>query len=255
MLPQSDQDELRISPGGKLATMVALDKTTGKEIWRSPLGDQANYSSIVISNACGVKQYVQLTATGTIGVAAKDGSLLWRFDRYKGNIANAPMPVVLGDQIFTTAGYQGRGKGGGALLTLTVNNGKFEVNDKYFEKELGNKHGGVTVVGDYVYGDTDDLGKPFCAEWKTGKLHDWKRPESSKGRGSACMTYADGHLYIRYQNGFVALVPATPTGYTEAGSFKLPNHVRQSWAYPVVIGGKMYLRENDIVWCYDVRNK
>ena len=249
--PLVDGDGLVCTPGGKGATIVKLDKRTGKEIWRSPLGDQANYSSIVIGNACGVKQYVQLTNGGTIGVAAKDGAFLWRYDRFKGNTANAPMPLIFGDQVFTAAGY---GKGG-AMLTLTATNGKFEVKEEYFKSELKNKHGGVTVVGDYIYADTDSNGRPYCANWKTGELEKWDRPKTSKGRGSASMTYADGNLYIRYENGFVALVPATPTGYTETGSFKMPNHVKQSWAYPVVIGGKMYLRENDIVWCYDVQGK
>ena len=203
-------------------------------------------------NAAGVKQYVQLTAGGTIGVAAKDGKFLWRFDKLGNNTASIPTPIVLGDQIFTAAGYGGKG---GALLTLSKG-GKtgVEMTEEYYKPELKNKHGGVTIVGDYAYADTDDSGHPYCAEWKTGEIK-WKRGREGKGSGSCAITYADGHLYCRYQNGYVTLVPAIGKRYDEVGSFKIENCKEPSWPHPVVIGGKLYLREQDILWCYDVSAK
>ena len=167
------------------------------------------------------------------------------------NTANIPTPVVLGDQIFTAAGYGM----GGALLTLSSGGETgVSVREEYYNTELKNKHGGVIIVGDYVYGDTDESGRPYCAEWKTGKRK-WVRESSGKGRNSCAIAYADGHLYARYQNGIVALVPATPKGYSEAGSLKIENTRGPSWSHPVVIGGKLYLREQDILWCYDVSGK
>ena len=197
------------------------------------------------------KEHEWITADGTIGVAAKDGKFLWRFDKLGSNTASIPTPVVLGDQIFTAAGY---GKGG-ALLTLSKGGDTgVEMKEEYYKEELKNKHGGVLVVGDYVYGDTDDSGHPFCAEWKTGEIV-WKRGREGKGNGSCAITYADGHLYCRYQNGFVALVPTGTKSYKETGSFKIKNFERDSWPHPVVIGGKLYLREQNILWCYDVSAK
>ena len=118
---------------------------------------------------------------------------------------------------------------------------------------MANKHGGVVLVGDYVYGDTDDSGVPFCAELMTGHIM-WKHRGS--GRGSASMAAADGHLYIHYADGTMVLALATPKGYTEVGSFKVPGSgERPSWSHPVILDGKLYLREQDHVLCYDIHAK
>ena len=250
--PLIDGDRLVCTPGGPKATMVAFDKLTGEEVWRSAVGDSAQYSSIVISNAAGVKQYVQLTSGGTIGVSAKDGKLLWRFDKLGRNTASIPTPIVLGDQIFTAAGYNGKG---GALLTLSSGGPTgVTMKEEYYKTDLKNKHGGVTIVGDYAYADSDDSGHPYCADWKTGEIK-WKRDNEGKGRGSCAITYADGHLYCRYQNGYVALVPVGGDNYKEVGSFQIEGRKEPSWPHPVVIGGRLYLREQDTVWCYDVSAK
>jgi outer membrane protein assembly factor BamB len=143
-------------------------------------------------------------------------------------------------------------------LTLRKGPDGFKVKQEYFKRNLGNKHGGVLIVGNYAYGDFEDRGQPWCAEWKTGKLR-WQRPATGKGRrggeGSASLTYADGHLYVHYANGRVALVDAGAAGYREKGSFKIPNSDRNSWAHPVVLDGKLYLREKGVLWCYDVKAK
>ena len=191
--------------------------------------------------------------TAVVGVDARNGKLLWRYDKLAQRMPVIDTPLLLGDQVFCAAGY---GKGG-VLLTLTDSNGKVAVKEQYFDTKLQNKHGGVVQVGDYLYGDTDDRGRLWCVEWKTGKLKDnWLKDGGNKlGKGSAALTFADGHLYVRYDNGYVALVPAMPEGYQEAGVFKIPNSDRASWAHPVVIDGKLYLREKDTLWVYDVRGK
>jgi hypothetical protein len=109
------------------------------------------------------------------------------------------------------------------------------------------------LVGDYLYGDTDASGIPFCAELMTGDIK-WK--ERGSGRGSVAITAADGHLYLRYEDGTLALAKATPDGYEEAASFKIPGSgERPSWSHPVIVDGKLYLREQDRVFCYDVKAK
>jgi outer membrane protein assembly factor BamB len=251
--PLVDGDKLVSTPGGKEATIVALDKKTGREIWKCavPVGDTtAGYSSIVIANVAGIRQYVQLIAAGVVGVAADDGKFLWLYDELGNNTANIPTPVILGNDVFCAAGY---GKGG-ALLELTAVKGKASFHKVYYNHELKNKHGGVLVVGDYVYGDFDDSGTPYCAEVKTGKVM-WRKDRHLPGNGSASVTYADGHLYFHFDDGTVSLVEASPEKYNQVGTFHIQNAHGQSWAHPVVIGGRMYLREQDMIWCYDVKKE
>jgi outer membrane protein assembly factor BamB len=248
-----DGDKVVCTPGGSEATILALDKTNGKIIWKCPIANEsAGYSSIVISEACGVRQYVQLLANSLVGVRAKDGKLLWRYgqggDRFGGNTANIPTPIVLGNRVFAAAGY-GRG---GALIELTGAADSINPREIYFNRELTNKHGGVVVVGDKVFADHDDSGHPYCADLATGKVK-WRKNIRTDGNSSAAITYANDRLYVRYANGFMALVDANGKDYQEKGNFKIPNGDNNSWNHPVVIGGKLYLREKDVLWCYDVQ--
>ncbi|MFM7112929.1 MAG: PQQ-binding-like beta-propeller repeat protein [Planctomycetota bacterium] len=249
--PLVDGDRLVCTPGGRMASIVCLDKSSGKPIWRCPIGESAGYSSVVISNACGVKQYVQLLSNGLAGVRASDGALLWRYgekDHFKGNTANIPTPIVRGDEVFASAGY-GRGAG---LVKLTKEGNGIKATEVYFNKELTNKHGGMIALGDHVYGDADDRGTPQCAEWATGKVA-WKRQGARQGRGSASITAADGMLVIRYQDGWVHLVEAgSDKPYKELAQFKIVGSDTNSWAHPVVLDGKLYLREKGFLWCYDI---
>jgi outer membrane protein assembly factor BamB len=252
--PLVDGDKVICTPGGKNA-IVALNKTNGEVVWKSDADGATGYSSIVVSNAGGVKQYVQLLSGGVVGVDAKDGHLLWRHTKLSQQMPVIPTPIVLDDQVFCTAGY---GKGGCLLTVSADSDGKLKAREEYFSSKLTNKHGGAVRVGDYIYGDTDDRGRLWCVEWKTGMLKDdWLKGASDKrGSGSASITFADGNLYVHYQNGYLALVPATPDGYQEKGSFKIPTaSSRQSWSHPVVVDGKLYLREQDTLYVYDVKAK
>jgi outer membrane protein assembly factor BamB len=251
--PLVDGSRLVCTPGGNEATLVALNKLTGEVIWKGvvPGGDTAGYSSIVISEAAGIRQYVQLMANGLVGFAAADGKLLWRYgeanNRFGHNTANVPTPIVQGDYIFASAGY-GRG---GALIKLVGTAEGLKVDEVYFDHNLRNRHGGVALVGDYIYGDLDHNGEPWCAEWMTGKIR-WKKDRPTEGQGSAAVTYADGRLYFQYQNGVVALVDAAPDAYREISTFKIPEPKRECWSHPVVAGGKLYVRSQDNLWCYDI---
>src|SRR5262249_34431427 len=162
----------------------------------------------------GIRQYVQLLSGGVIGVAAKDGRFLWKYEKFSRNTANIPTPIVLGDHVFCSAGY-GRG---GALLQLAPAGDGGAAKGVGGDQRVTNKHGGLVVVGDYVYGDHDDSGRPLCAEWKTGKVV-WQKKDRGPGTGSASVAYADGHLYFRWDNGVTALVEATPEAYREISSF------------------------------------
>jgi outer membrane protein assembly factor BamB len=256
--PLVDGDNLIVTPGGREATMIALDKKTGKLVWkgRTPDGESAGYSSVMVSNAGGRKQYVTLTSNSVVSFSADRGELLWRYgaadNRFARNTANVPTVVLFDDpnRMFASTGY-GRG---GASFELKTKGGKIEPHEAYWNGRLTNKHGGVIRVGDYLYGDQDDSGHIWCADAKTGTVA-WSRRDRSEGSGSASMCYADGMLYVRYQNGWVSLVAADPKAYREVSKFRVENGRSNCWAHPVVISGKFYVREKDVIWCYDVAGK
>lgn len=257
--PLVDGDRLVFTPGSFGAAVVAVDKRTGKDIWRASTSrsgqagsNGAGYSSIVISQGAGVKQYVQLTGRGLIGIRASDGKLLWSYNRIANDVANISTPVVRGDYVFASTGYQT----GSVLLKLSPTAEGVDVKEVYFldAKTFQNHHGGFVLIGDFLYsGHGHSNGFPVCIEFLTGKVR-WGgdlRPEGATG--SAAVAYADGHLYFRYQNGMMKLIEASPEGYKETGSFRIPDVRRPSWSHPVIHGGKLYLREQDRMLCYSLR--
>lgn len=254
--PLIDGNTLLCTPGGTSDTVVALDKLTGSKIWSCDVPDfgprgknGAGYSSIIISEACGRKQYVQLYGRGVFGIDAKTGKFLWGYNRVANGTANIPTPIARNDYIFCSTGYGT----GSALLHLVKDGDGIKAEEKYFldGNKLQNHHGGLVLVGDYIYGGHgNNNGIPVCVEMLTGKIM-WKQ-ESRPGRGSAAVVAADGQLYFRYQDGTMALIAATPDGYKLNGKFAVPDSQPPSWAHPVVTGGKLYLREQEQLFVYDV---
>lgn len=246
-----DGEQLVCTPGGTKATMVALNKESGDLIWKSVLDNDrgAGHASIVISEVGGTRIYVQTTGSGAIGVRANDGKLLWSYpiDR---TTAVCPTPIVRDDLVFFAAGY----KRGGALLRQVPTGQGIDIEEVYPLKiELANKHGGIVLVGDYLYGDSDDAGIPFCADLMTGEIQ-WKKRSGAGGKNSASIAAADGRLYIHFSNGTMVLAVAGPEEYREVGSFKVPGSGdRPSWSHPVVLDGRLYIREQDKILCYDVK--
>ena len=244
-----DGNRLVCTPGGEQATMVALDKRTGQPLWSCPVpGDPgAGHASIVTATVGKRKVYVQTTAGGAFGVDAQTGTLLWTYPIDK-TTAVIPTPIVRDDLVFFAAGY----KRGGALLRQVPGPGGVRIEEVYgLTTDLANKHGGIVLVDDHLYGDSDDKGIPFCAELLTGRIV-WK--ERGSGKNSATVLAADGHLYIRYADGTLALVKADPAGYEEVCQFQVPGSGdRPSWAHMVILDGRLYLREGDAILCYDLR--
>ena len=153
--------------------------------------------------------------------------------------------------MFFAAGYK---RGGALLRQVPVPGGGVKVEELYgLNPDLANKHGGIVLVGDHLYGDSDDKGIPFCAELATGRIA-WKQRGS--GRNSANVLAADGHVYIRYADGTLSLVKADPAEYREVASFKVPGSGdRPSWAHMVILDGLLFLREGDAILCYDLRTR
>lgn len=247
-----DGDQLICTPGGEKTTIAALNKLTGEVKWTTVReGDRgAGHASVVISEVGGVRIYVQSTASGPIGIRAGDGKLLWEYAVDK-TTAVIPTPLVRDDLVFFVAGYK---RGGALLRQVPGADGAVAIQEIYPVKpELANKHGGVVLVGDYIYGDSDDKGIPYCAELLTGTVK-WQKRGS--GSNSAAYAAADGCLYIRFASGVMVLAKASPEDYVEVGSFKVPGSGdRPSWSHPVIANGKMYLREQDVINCYDITAK
>ncbi len=244
--PLVDGNKVLLTPGGKQGAMVALDKKTGALLWQSKQWtDSAAYSSIVPSDFGGKRHYVQFTESSVAGIEATTGNLLWRAPR-KGATASIPTPVLNGDLVFVTSGY-----GVGCnLFKLKPDSSGISTEEVYANKNFVNHHGGVILLGKHLYGHSDSGGWT-CMEMSTGEVA-WK----NGGVGKGAIAYADGHLYCRSEGGKgnVALVEARPTGYKETGRFEQPDRSgKNSWAHPVIAGGKLYLRDMDVLLCYDVK--
>jgi outer membrane protein assembly factor BamB len=244
--PLVDGDQVVVTPGGKQGAMVALDKKTGRLLWQSrDFTDDAHYSSIVLAEIGGARQYAQLTAASVVGISAKDGSTLWQAPR-KGNVAVIPTPIVDGNLIYVTSGYNA----GSQLFKVTPNAGEFSVEQVYAQRAMANHHGGVVKVGDCLYGYSDSRGLA-CQNFQTGEIT-WAEKEKIK---KCCLSYADGSLYCREEDtGAMVLVEASPTGYKEKARFLQPDRAKEkAWPHPTIANGNLYLRDQDVLLCYNVK--
>jgi outer membrane protein assembly factor BamB len=248
--PLLDGDVLICTPGGAEATIVALNKKSGEVVWKSavPGGDDAAYASPLLIEAGGVKQYVQVLHKGLVGVAADGGKWLWRYGHTVSRFnANIPTPVVRDGLIYTA----GAGTGGG-LVRLKAQDGSVMAEEVYFSPKLPTAIGGAILVGDHMYGTTAQ--GMLCIEFATGNVR-WE----DRAFGAAALCLADGRLYLHAEGGEVGLVEPTPEGYREKGRFSPPEQptragpMEKAWVYPVVANGRLYVRDHQKLWCYDVR--
>jgi outer membrane protein assembly factor BamB len=255
--PLVDGNKLLCTPGGTKSMVVALDKKSGELLWsgKAPEGklrgnDGAGYSSIVISNAAGRKQYVQLIGHGVVSYDAQSGELLWSYDRVANTTANIPTPLVSGNYVFCSTGY---GDGGTALLEVSRDTNGLKVSEVYYKssKELQNHHGGMIMIGEHVYmGHGHNNGFPACVEWRTGKDL-WEKGRGAGG-GSAAILAADKKLFFRYQDGVMAMIDTDTKAYKLLGKFKLATHNGESWPHPVIVDGQMFIRDQDELVVYKV---
>jgi outer membrane protein assembly factor BamB len=238
--PLVDGDRVIVTPGGPKATIVALDKTSGKTAWTSQeLSDHAAYSSSIIADVQGVRTIMALTAQAGVGVRAGDGKLMWRYERVANRTANIATPVFHDNKVFYTSDYGT----GGALLGLTAQSGSVKAEEIYFGPDMQNHHGGVIFHGGHLYGYSNAI--LTCMEFTSGRVA-WK----DRAVGKGCVTCADGNLYLLSENNVAGLAQATPDGYREKGRFTIPDQGWPSWAHPVVCGGRLYIRNQGWLGCY-----
>jgi outer membrane protein assembly factor BamB len=253
--PLVDGQKLLCTPGADDAAIVALDKLSGKLIWKcaaKDLGDRgasgAGYCSIIAAEIEGVRQYIQFLGRALIGVDAASGRLLWTYNRVANDVANITTPVVRGNFVFASSAY----KAGSGLVKIVRQGDQFRAEEVYFLdfKTFCNHHGGLILLGDYVYGaHGQNGGDPTCIDFQTGKIV-WK--EKALGKRSAAFLYADGNLYVRYESGLMTLIAADPKKFQVQGSFQPPSKNGPAWPHPVVHQKKLYLRDHDVLMCYDV---
>ena len=267
--PLIDGDKLICTPGGPDATLVALNKSNGETIWKSKVAEPqsnsdnggrrrrrrgpssgAGYSSAIAINFEGQRQYVQLTATALVGVAADDGEVLWTYDRpANSNRINCSSPRYHNGMVFAASAY---GNGGGAVK-LTKAGDAIKAEEVYFTKNMKNHHGGMVIVDGFIYGANGGNSGGFlaCIDFESGETM-WQDRKAPKGS----VAYADGRIYLRAEDGEVVLVEPNKEKFVEHGRFKQPDRTRSpAWTHPVIANGKLYIRDQDTLYCYNVASE
>jgi outer membrane protein assembly factor BamB len=245
--PLVDGSKVIVTPGGSPATLVALDKETGEPLWqaRVPGGDGAGYSSVIAAQMNGHREYIQFLGRGVVGVRAHDGQFLWRYDKPANGTANCSTPIAHDNRIFAASGY---GTGGGLVEISAVGAGE-QMREIYFTRQMKNHHGGMVLVDSCIYGS--DEGSLCCLDFNSGKVN-WE----NRGPGKGSIAYADHHLYYRNEGGPTVLIEANPRNYVECGRFNQPFRSNSNaWPHPVIANGRLYLRDQDVLLCYDVKQQ
>jgi outer membrane protein assembly factor BamB len=250
--PLVDGNQVVVTPGGNGGLLLALDKKTGEPLWRSKEArSKAPYSSVMATEIGGIRQYVQLAEQGAVGVAAKDGKLLWTYSHPNDDLV-IRTPIVHDGLVFVTYSFGS----GSDLFRVKAEGGTFEPEKVFSNKNMKNEMGGVVRVGDHLYGYSDKTGWACQDFGKKGALV-W---EEKRKLGKGSVVCADGNLYCYTEDdGTVALLEASPKGYKEKGRFTIPKHTTlralqgRIWTAPVVTNGRLYLRDQDLLFCYDVR--
>jgi outer membrane protein assembly factor BamB len=240
--PLIDGDRLIATPGGREAGIVALNKLDGSAIWKSG-NDRAGYSSAVSATLAGIHQYVLLTGSAGVGVRASDGKLLWRYTKVSNGTANTATPIVSGDQVFLSSDYGT----GCALLRISPNGaGGVKAEEVYFSREMRNHYSTSVLIDGKLYGYSSRI--LTCMDFATGTV-EWRDRSVGKGQVIA----AEGLLYLQGEGGVAGLAEATAAEYREISRFEFSKADQPTWALPVIAGGRLYIRDQDRLNCYDIR--
>jgi outer membrane protein assembly factor BamB len=241
--PLVSDDRIIVSPGGSGSAIVAVNKANGKLLWKTE-GDTAGYSSAVLHEVGGVRQAILFTGQRALGLDIANGRVLWSYDRVANRVANIATPIARGNHVFLSSDYGT----GAALLELTPSAGAISAREVYFTRDMRNHHASSVLIGDYLYGFSSAI--LTAMKFDTGEVA-WR--DRSVGKGS--LVFADERLYLFSERGVAALVEANPTVYREHGRFALETGSLPTWTHPVVANGRLFLRDQDTVYAYDVRSR
>jgi len=243
-----DGDHVICTPGGEEAGVVALDKLTGRTRWICPdTGDKPGYASPIVFEHQGLRQIVLFMAKSVVGIHAKNGKLLWQVKHETPFDENINRPVFYKGLVIVASRTSGA-----RALRLRVEGQLASVKQIWESEFLEPQHGGVLLLDGHLYGACrqSKLGPWVCLEATSGR-----RLYAEEGIGTGSLTYADGRVYALSQKGIIALIDATPTRFKIISQFKLPSQGQGPfWAHPVVAHGRLYVRHDDFLYCYDIRD-
>lgn len=245
--PLIDADRVYFTPGGKENNVVALNRFTGEKIWSSPgYGEKATYCSPILINQNGHRLFVNLTATSIIGVDAETGKMYWRIHQFQDNKIHANTPVFIDGKIIVSSASR-KDSSGLVMLQLSPDGKKAEI--EWRNKEFINLSGGYILKDGYLYGGAYLQSKWFCIDLSNGQTK-----YIARELGGGPVLYDDGLFYCYAEkDGEIALVDFTPEQFRVVSKFKVPMGMAQHWAHPVIANGKLYVRHNDALMVYDIR--
>jgi outer membrane protein assembly factor BamB len=234
-----------VTPGGPNASIVALDKRTGKTLWKTEaLSQPACYCSPILVERGGLRIVVTMLKEGLVGVNADDGSVLWQAEHRNQYDNHMNSPVYADGLLYVTSGY-----GAGGRMFRLGEDGR-SIEPVWKQAKPDTMHGGTIRVGGYIYGSSNrnpPKGQWICVDAGSGEVvyeRDWVKA------GSA--TYADGCLYCYGEDGRVALVPVGPDTTAPSGRFAVAGVAGAHCTHPVVCGGRLYLRRGSALMAFDV---
>ncbi len=248
--PLIDGNKVMIAPGGDQSSIIALDKMTGESIWETDISGAgpAEYATILVTEIEGTRQYIKFFEKLLVGVDAESGAMIWSSEWPRGRTAVIPTPIVFGNEVYITSGY------GAGSKKVRIEDGRAV--DVWDNTDMKNHHGGVVKVGGYLYGFSDGGGL-VCQSWETGDVV-WNEKNQFTQKGA--LHVVDGMMIcVNESDGAVLLVEVTPEGYNEKGQFILedqsPNRNPQGkiWSHPVVINGKLFLRDQELITAFNVK--
>jgi len=236
--PLINGPQVIVQPGGRGASVVALDKTQGKIIWKSG-SDSAGYASAIAFDFGGIRNIVTFTGEGIVGLNGATGEQLWRYDKVANRTANIATPLFTNGHLFVSSDYGT----GCALLKLTAAAGKVKADEIYFNRDMRNHYCSSVLVGEHVYGFSSNV--LTCMKLMTGEVA-WR--DRSVGKGQ--LIFADGMLYLQGEGGVLALAEATPSAYKETSRHTIGRGDYPVWTLPVISDRRLFVRDQDKLTCF-----
>jgi outer membrane protein assembly factor BamB len=252
-----DGDKVYYSPGGPETMTIALNKASGKVIWRSEsLNDKPGYVSPILISFAGKKIVINVSMGHVFAIDASNGEILWTVKNEQSSdpemrrfeLIKCTTPLYKNGMIYVTGGYDT-----GGMMIKIASDGK-SANVVWSDSNLDNHHGGVVLVNGYIYGSNwvnNNKGNWCCIEWSTGKKM-WEQPWNTKGSIIA----AEGMLYIYDERkGNVGLLKANPEKFDLVSSFQVTQgETGPFWAHPVIHKGVLYLRHSNALMAYNIKS-
>jgi len=216
------------------ASLVCLEKTTGKLVWKSG-SDYAAYSGLMLGELGGVQQIIMVTAGNMKGFRLEDGKELWSVPVKTGAARNIVTPILHEDTV-TMASHTV-----GTFQVRISNSGDGQkVVEIWRNKDVRTNITTPVLKDGYIYGLGTSRGKNsefVCLNHKTGKTM-WSKRGYDDYASVICM---GDSLLIHGSRGALTLLKATPNAYTEIG--RLDEASQLSWNFPVYSGGVLYLKD------------